>query len=124
MVAARRPRWPRERGTTDLLVEITAKSGELAKKEFELARSELKEDFKAELSAAKLAGVSLVAGLATMNLLLVAAVFGLASFMPPWVAALSLAGATLLATVVGALLAKGRHVESPSRRPRRRFSMM
>ena len=103
----------RERSTPELLSEITSKGLLLARKEIELARQELKEDFESEIATLKGAAVATLAGTATINLLLVAAVFALTPYLPGWMAALCLAGVTLVVTVATALLARHWHVEKP-----------
>jgi hypothetical protein len=108
-----------ELSTAALLADITAKSGELVKKELELARTELQADLKAEIAAAKGLGVATVAALAMLNLLLVAAVFALTPYMEPWQAALALAGAMFVIGVGAGLLAKKWHVEKPLAATRR-----
>src|SRR5690606_32611905 len=82
--------------TTELIGEITSRSALLVRKEMELARHELKRNLASELATAKGLAVAVVAGLATLNLLLVAAVHALATQLPAWGAALALGGGTLL----------------------------
>ena len=110
---ARVPAGIRDRSTAELLSEITSKAVLLARKEIELARREIKRDLEAEIATAKGAAVAALAGMATVNLLFVAAVFALTPYLPGWTAALYLAGGTLVVTVVTALLARHWHVAKP-----------
>lgn len=80
----------------ELLGEITGKVTTLAKKEVELARTELKADLASELAVGKGLLLAAVVGILGINMLLVAGVFALASFMPGWLAAV-LIGIVLLA---------------------------
>jgi hypothetical protein len=97
-----RTRRAREFSTRELLGEISGKASLLVKKEVELARNEIKADLKAELAMVKGFAITLVAGLAALNMLLVALVFALALVMPGWLAGLAVAGGLLvIASVVG-----------------------
>lgn len=107
------PREVRSRSTMDLMGEISSKATLLVKKEVELARRELQQDLRSELAMAKGLAVAVFAASATINLLLVAVVFALARHVEGWIAALCLAGGTLLVTVVAAALARRWHVEKP-----------
>jgi len=110
---ARVPAGTRDRSTAELLSEITSKAVLLARKEIELARREIKMDLESEIATAKGAAVAALAGMATVNLLFVAAVFALTPYVPGWMAALYLAGGTLVVTVATALLARHWHVAKP-----------
>ena len=79
----------------DLLGEITGKVTLLAKKEVELARTELRADLASELAMGKGLVVAAVVGILGVNMLLVAAAFALAVYMPAWLAAV-LIGAVLV----------------------------
>jgi hypothetical protein len=111
-----------ERSTISLVGEVTSKVALLARKEVELARRELEHDVRAELATVKGAGVALLGGIATLNLLLVSGVLALAPHASGWVAALSFAGVTLAVTLAAALLAKRWHVEKPLARTRKTLS--
>ena len=105
--------------STDLVREIASKAKLLAMKEIELARTELKKDFASELATVKSFGVAAVAAVTTVNLLLVAAVFGLAAYMPAWLAALLLAAVMLVVAVTAGLIGWGKHVGRPLARTRK-----
>jgi len=109
----------RDLPTSELLKEIASTATTLVKKEVELARIELKEDIASELAMVKGVGVAAVAAIATVNLLLVAAVFALASVMTPWIAALSVAAVTLVIAVVMGLIGWSKHVDRPLARTRK-----
>ena len=108
-----------ELGTAELLRQITAKSALLARKEIELARTEIKMDFESVLTMGKALGLAGVLAVTTLNLLLVGAVFGLAPYMEGWLAALLLAGATLLVAVAVGVFGWKRRVRRPLERTRR-----
>jgi len=86
----------------ELLGEITGKVTLLARKEIELARTELRADLASEVAAGKGLVVAAVVGILGVNMLLVAAAFALAVYMPAWLAAV-LIGAVLvvIAGIVG-----------------------
>jgi uncharacterized membrane protein YqjE len=86
---------PRVLSTRQLVSRIVETGSLLVEKEVELAREELKADVKAELGGAALLGVALVAAVTGAILLVIAGVFVLAWWMPPWVAALAVAAFAL-----------------------------
>jgi hypothetical protein len=91
----------------------------LAKKEIELAKSELRKDLKAEISMAKGLGVAGVCALCTLNLLLVAAVFALAHVIPDWSAALIVAAAVLSVGTIAGTIGWKKRVMAPLESTRR-----
>jgi hypothetical protein len=94
----------RDLSTLELVADITAKVSLLARKEAELATTELKADLQRELTTVKALGAAIVAALLGFSTLLVAAVFALAKVMPGWLAALVVAGAVLtVAAVLGGI---------------------
>jgi len=99
--------------TPELFREIGAKAALLVTKEIDLAKQEMKEDVQAEIAAVKSAGVAIVAGIATFNLLCVAAVFALAAAMSPLAAALGAAAILLVITVGAAAYAWRERVKEP-----------
>jgi hypothetical protein len=99
--------------TAELVGEIGSKAMLLVGKEIELARQEMKEDVRSEIAMVKGFAVAAVAALSTVNLLLVAAVFGLVDFVPGWLAALCLAGVTLLVAVIAGAIAWRKRVVAP-----------
>ena len=113
-----RSAW-RQRPTMELLRGVAAKTSALLGKEVELARTELKNDFAAELATVKSLAVAAVAGVLTVNMLLVAAVFALLPYVAGWLAALVIAGAMLLVTLVAAAIGWRHHVSRPLERTRK-----
>src|SRR5262249_7431479 len=91
---------PRTLSTGQLVKRIAETGSLLVEKEVELAREELKRDVKAELGGAALLGSALVTAIIGATVLVVAGIFVLAWWMPPWVAALVVA-AFALGTAAG-----------------------
>lgn len=90
--------------TTELLAQLAKESTGLVKKEIELAKAELRSDIKREVATATDIAIAGALGLVSLNVLIVAAVFGLTAWLPGWVAALIVAGLVLtIALVVGAI---------------------
>ncbi len=85
----------------ELLSHITDGVKGLASKQAELGKAELQSNLKAGLGTAKCLGVAAVCALLGLNMLLIAAVLGLATVIEPWTSALII-GAALLA--IGAAL--------------------
>jgi len=116
---ARQAVW-RSRSTTDLMREVASKASLLVGKEVELARTELKNDVAAELVTVKSAVVAAVAGITTINLLLVMGVIALMPYMRVWWHAFAaVAGVTLLITLVAAAIGWRAHVTRPLARTRK-----
>jgi hypothetical protein len=86
---------PQALSTPQLMGEAAREAVALVKSELALARAELKADLKSEVTAATGLSVAALAALLMVNLLLVAAVLGLATVMPGWLAAL------IVAAVIG-----------------------
>jgi hypothetical protein len=107
------PRPHADAPTGQLVGDLLKQSTELMKKELELAKAELRSDFKREIAAAKGLGVAGVCALCGLNLLLVAAVFGLATMMPGWAAALIVAGVVLAIGTVFGLIGWSKRVKTP-----------
>jgi hypothetical protein len=95
------------------------KAERLVRQEAELAKSEIRQDLRAEVEAAKNAGIALVTAFSFLQMLLVAAVFALSRTMPGWAAALLVSAPLLVLTVVLVMLVRSRHVTSPLRETRR-----
>ena len=109
---------PADLSTPDLVKEIAHQVQRLVTAQLTLAKAELRADLTREKKMASHLGVAAVALLATVNLLLVAGVFALASVLPAWAAALCAAGATLLvAAILGSIGWKSR-VRRPLARTR------
>lgn len=91
----------------------------LAKKEIELAKSELRKDLKAEVAMAKGLGIAGVCALCTLNMFLVAAAFALAHFVADWAAALIVAAAVLTVGTIAGTVGWKKRVTSPLESTRR-----
>lgn len=113
------PDDPKQASTAGLIAELVSQSVALAKKELALARTELREDLRGEVAGAVRLGMAAVAGLLTVNILLVTAVFALARTMPNWAAGLLASGVTLLFAVALALSGWRRVTHRPLERTRR-----
>jgi membrane protein len=99
--------------TRELLGEIVEKAGLLARKEVELAKTELKADLKSQLGMAKGLGIAGLAGLLGVNLLLVAVVLALAPLVTPWLGALILGGILVVGGGIVAWVSWKRRVSNP-----------
>ena len=99
--------------TRALIEAISRKAALLAEKEVALARAELSENVRSELSMVKWLAGAVVAGLVGTTVLLVAAVLAAAPYVRPWVAAVLLGGGVLAAGAVFGFHGWRRHVQSP-----------
>jgi membrane protein len=99
--------------TRELLGEIVEKAGLLARKEVELAKTELRADLTSQLGMAKGLGVAGLASLLGVNLLLVAVVIALAPLVTPWLGALILGGLLVVGGGIVAYVSWNRRVSSP-----------
>ena len=99
--------------TRELIGEITEKVTLLARKEVELAKTEIKADLEAELSTAKGLGVAALGVVLGLNMLLVALVLALATYMPAWLAALLLGSALLVIGGIVGYVSWTRRVTKP-----------
>jgi hypothetical protein len=105
--------------TTELVREITSQFGVLAKKQIELAKTELRSDVRAEVAMARGLGIGAVAALMTVAMLLVTVILALSLKMPGWAAGLIVSGALLGVAIITALVGWGRRVRTPLSRTRR-----
>ncbi|HET9594894.1 MAG TPA: phage holin family protein [Anaeromyxobacteraceae bacterium] len=107
--------------TKDLVRELAQKASLLAKKEIALAKSEAKEDLRAEIKMASGLGVAGVCALCTLNLLLVAVVFALfeAELLHGWLAALLVAAVVLAIGTIAGLVGWSKRVRKPLSTTRR-----
>ncbi|MFL5273471.1 MAG: phage holin family protein [Anaeromyxobacteraceae bacterium] len=105
----------RGHSTKQLVAELAAKASLLARKEIALAKSEAKEDLRTEIKMASGLGVAGVCALCTLNLLLVAIVFGLreAEVMSGWLAALVVAAVVLAIGTIAGLVGWKKRVRQP-----------
>lgn len=84
----------------DLISEITGRVKLLAATEVELAKVEARSEIKSEIAMAKGLGIAAVCGLLGVNMILVAAVFALATVVPAWAAALIVAAPLIVLCIV------------------------
>jgi hypothetical protein len=99
--------------TRELIGEITGTAAQLARKEVELAKTELRADLRSQLALVKSLGVAALAALLAINLLLVSAVLALAPWVAPWLSALVGGAALLLVGAVVGYVGWSRRVASP-----------
>jgi hypothetical protein len=99
--------------TRELIGEITAKASLLARKEIELAKTEIKADLHSQLTMAKSLAIAAVAALLGLNLLLVSLVQALALYVAPWLGALLLGGALLVLAGILGYVGWSRRVSMP-----------
>jgi Flp pilus assembly protein TadB len=104
--------------TPALLKEIAAQVELLAKKQIELAQTEVLADLRKEAAAAGGMGVAAVIALAGVNLLLVTGVLALALLIPAWAAGIVVSGATLLVAAIVGIVTWRRRVRQPLARTR------
>ncbi len=112
------PEWPPRPGrgvatlsTPRLVSGLTSELKGLIEKEIALAKAEIRVDLESGLKSAKWLGISAALALCFLNMLFVALALALAKWMALPVAALVVAGALLLVTVVAALRAKAAFVK-------------
>lgn len=110
---------PERLSNRELLSRIVAEGTTLVKKEIELARVEIADDLRSELTMAKAMGAGAVLGLCGLNLALVTIVFALATVLPGWAAALIVTGVVLGAAALVAAIGWGKRVRAPLERTRR-----
>jgi uncharacterized membrane protein YqjE len=105
----------REMRTRDLFGELARKVTLLARKEVELARAEVRADFRREVRTAGGLGVAGLCALFTVQLLLVAIVLALmeGGTLPGWAAALVVAAVVLAIGTVAGLWGWARRVRKP-----------
>jgi uncharacterized membrane protein YqjE len=97
----------------ELIGEITAKATLLAKKEVELAKTELKADLTSELSTVKGLGLAVLVGILGLNMFLVSLVLALAAYIPGWLAALLIGGVLVIVAGILGYASWTRRVRSP-----------
>src|SRR4029453_9734258 len=103
----------RELSNRALLGEITSKASLLARKEIELAKTEIRADLQAQLGTVKAFGVAAVAALLGVNLLLVAGVLALGLKIAAWLAALIVGGVLLVTALIAGHVGWGGKVTKP-----------
>jgi hypothetical protein len=93
------------RSSTPELVSQTARASvDLVKAELALARTELKDDLRSEVTAAKGLSVALLCTVLMLNLLLLAGAMALAETLPGWASALIIAGAVALGGAIAGVI--------------------
>ena len=97
----------------ELIGHITQNAVQLAKREVELAKVELKEDLKKEIAMAKGLGIAGLCSIWTVSLMLVACALALGTAMAGWAAALIVAAGVLLVGTVAGLVGWGKRVQNP-----------
>ncbi len=106
-----------DRSTAELVRSIASGTGELVRKQVELARSEIMEAVRARIKgAAAMAAAAVFAALAVVFLALTAAA-GLAVVLPTWLAVLLVAVGLLLLAGAAAMFGV-RHMKKPSMAPK------
>ena len=95
-----------QRSVPEVLQDIVSNLQEIIRSEFRLAKTEIKEEASKAARPAAAFGVGLISGIYGIGFMLLAAVYGLSTVMPAWLAAL-LVG-IILAIVAGAFIGSGR----------------
>jgi hypothetical protein len=95
-----------QRSVPEVLQDIVSNLQDIIRSEFRLAKTEIKEEASKAARPAATFGVGLISGIYGIGFMLLAAVYGLSTAMPAWLAAL-LVG-IILAIVAGAFLGSGR----------------
>jgi uncharacterized membrane protein YqjE len=111
----------RSLSTRELIAEILSKATTLAKKEVELARTEIKADLRSQIAMVQSLAVAGVLALLALNLLLVALVAALGAYMPAWLAALVIAGILFLAAGILGWIGWKRRLTNPLAVTRKRL---
>jgi hypothetical protein len=106
-------------GTADLIKAMASDVELLVRKEIELAKTELAANLRTEARAAGGLGIAAIAGLTTLNLLLVTAALALSRVLPGWAAGLAVSGVTLVTALAFAAVSWGKRVRTPMERTRR-----
>jgi Putative Actinobacterial Holin-X, holin superfamily III len=117
---ARSLRGPAESlSTPELLKEITHQATRLVTAQVDLAKAELRADLSREATMVAGIGVAALAGITTVNLLLVTAILALSAVLPAWGAGLCVSGAVLLFAAIAGALGWNKRVKTPLERTRR-----
>jgi hypothetical protein len=101
--------------TRELFAQISAKAGELVRKEVELAKAEIRADLAAEARMASGLGIAAICALLALAMALTAGAFAMAESgaLPGWAAALILTGILLLAGLAVGLWGWSKRVRKP-----------
>ena len=103
----------------ELLGHVIDSASQLAKKEIELAKSELRADLKAEVATVKGLGVAGLCAIWSVGMMLVACALALGKVLPEWAAALIVAGAVLAVGTAAGLIGWSKRVKTPLEATRR-----
>lgn len=103
----------------ELITHVIDSATQLAKKEIELAKVELKQDIQREVAMAKGLGIGALCALWTVSLLLVAVALALGKVVPEWAAALIVAAGVLAIGTVAGLIGWKKRVTNPLEATRR-----
>jgi hypothetical protein len=91
-----------------IIEDILRHVGEIIRSEMRLVQTEIRQDFRELKQAGTYLAVAGVAGMFALGFLLLAAVYGLSTIMPPWLAAITVG--VVLGITGTALLVKGLHL--------------
>ena len=97
----------------ELIGNVIDSATQLAKKEIELAKSELRADIKKEVAMAKGLGVAGLCALWAVSLMLVACATALGKVLPEWAAALIVSAVVLAVGTLAGLVGWGKRVKKP-----------
>lgn len=109
---------PETMSTIELVKEISAQGEQLIKAQLALAKAELRSNVVNEAKMAAGLGVSALAALIVVTLLLVTVVLALATVMPGWAAGLVVSGAMLAVAAVAGAVGWSKRVKNPLSRTR------
>lgn len=113
------PIRPSDVPASELVEQLVGKMTRLARKEVELAKTEMKANLRSEAWVAAGLGIAGLCALIALNLAGVALALFLARWIPPWEAALAVAGGALLAGLTAGWWGWNRRVQSPLEATRR-----
>jgi ABC-type protease/lipase transport system fused ATPase/permease subunit len=91
-----------------IIEDILRHVGEIIRSEMRLAQTEIRQDLRDVKHAGTFLAAASVAGMFALGFLLLSAVYGLSTIMPPWLAAITVGG--VLGIVGLVLLQKGLHL--------------
>ena len=94
------------RSVTEIVQDIVEKAQDIIRSEVQLARAEVREEAAKAVRASVLGAAGGLLGLYALGFLLLAAIYGLSMFLPPWLAAAIVAVTT--GAVAGGLIMTGR----------------